>query len=71
MNDNFAQHSAQTPSPSTGSRQATHSVGPAANVEREPRGMLTRAAAAGGEARRVAGRRWNGMVMPRRPCEGG
>src|SRR5580692_13216155 len=27
MNDNLAQHSAQTPSPSTGSRQATHSVG--------------------------------------------
>src|ERR1019366_1719759 len=29
MNDNLAQHSAQTPSPSTGSRQATHSVGSA------------------------------------------
>src|SRR5260221_2426946 len=29
MNDNFAQHSAQTPSPSTGSRQETHSVGSA------------------------------------------
>src|ERR1700730_3253680 len=29
MNDSFAQHSAQTPSPSTGSRQATHSVGSA------------------------------------------
>src|SRR5260221_3548296 len=29
MNDSLAQHSAQTPSPSTGSRQATHSVGSA------------------------------------------
>src|SRR5258708_39894020 len=29
MNDNFAQHLAQTPSPETGSRQATHSVGSA------------------------------------------
>ena len=29
MNDSFAQHSAQTPSPSTGSRQETHSVGSA------------------------------------------
>src|SRR6185312_2112319 len=29
MNDNFAQHLAQTPSPLTGSRQATHSVGSA------------------------------------------
>jgi len=29
MNDSFAQHLAQTPSPSTGSRQATHSVGSA------------------------------------------
>src|SRR5689334_10811220 len=29
MNDSFAQHSAQTPSPSTGSRQDTHSVGSA------------------------------------------
>ena len=29
MNDSFAQHAAQTPSPSTGSRQATHSVGSA------------------------------------------
>ena len=29
MNDNLAQHSAQTPSPSTGSRQETHSVGSA------------------------------------------
>ena len=29
MNDSFAQHPAQTPSPSTGSRQATHSVGSA------------------------------------------
>jgi hypothetical protein len=29
MNDNFDQHSAQTPSPSTGSRQATQSVGSA------------------------------------------
>jgi hypothetical protein len=27
MNDNLAQHSAQTPSPSTGSRQDTQSVG--------------------------------------------
>jgi hypothetical protein len=29
MNDSFAQQDAQTPSPSTGSRQATHSVGSA------------------------------------------
>jgi hypothetical protein len=29
MNDNFAQQVAQTPSPETGSRQATHSVGSA------------------------------------------
>ena len=29
MNDSFAQQSAQTPSPSTGSRQATQSVGSA------------------------------------------
>src|ERR1700691_4640870 len=29
MNDNLAQHVAQTPSPSTGSRQATHNVGSA------------------------------------------
>src|SRR5258708_34883592 len=29
MNDNFAQQDAQTPSPSTGSRQATHNVGSA------------------------------------------
>src|SRR5258708_2009943 len=29
MNDSFDQHSAQTPSPSTGSRQETHSVGSA------------------------------------------
>jgi acylphosphatase len=29
MNDSLAQHSAQTPSPSTGSRQATQSVGSA------------------------------------------
>jgi hypothetical protein len=29
MNDNLAQHAAQTPSPSTGSRQETHSVGSA------------------------------------------
>jgi len=29
MNDIFPQQSAQTPSPSTGSRQATHSVGSA------------------------------------------
>src|ERR1700730_7947222 len=29
MNESFAQHSAQTPSPATGSRQATHSVGSA------------------------------------------
>src|SRR3954470_7087170 len=29
MNDSFAQQSAQTPSPSTGSRQATHCVGSA------------------------------------------
>src|ERR1700722_14750157 len=29
MNDNLAQHAAPTPSPSTGSRQATHSVGSA------------------------------------------
>src|ERR1700744_2052594 len=29
MNDSLAQHWAQTPSPSTGSRQATHSVGSA------------------------------------------
>src|ERR1700709_1058263 len=29
MNDNFAQQVAQTPSPSTGSRQATHNVGSA------------------------------------------
>jgi hypothetical protein len=29
MNDNFDWHSAQTPSPSTGSRQATQSVGSA------------------------------------------
>ena len=29
MNDNLAQHDAQTPSPSTGSRQATHKVGSA------------------------------------------
>jgi hypothetical protein len=29
MNDSFAQQVAQTPSPSTGSRQATHSVGSA------------------------------------------
>ena len=29
MNDSLAQHAAQTPSPSTGSRQATHSVGSA------------------------------------------
>src|SRR6266404_3075558 len=27
MNDSLAQHAAQTPSPSTGSRQETHSVG--------------------------------------------
>jgi hypothetical protein len=27
MNDSLAQHSAQTPSPSTGSRQDMHSVG--------------------------------------------
>src|SRR5450755_4569305 len=27
MNDSLAQHAGQTPSPSTGSRQATHSVG--------------------------------------------
>src|ERR1700738_5405954 len=29
MNDSLAQHAAQTPSPATGSRQATHSVGSA------------------------------------------
>src|SRR3981189_285577 len=29
MNESLAQHSAQTPSPSTGSRQETHSVGSA------------------------------------------
>jgi hypothetical protein len=29
MNDSFAQHEAHTPSPSTGSRQETHSVGSA------------------------------------------
>jgi hypothetical protein len=29
MNDSFAQHAAQTPTPATGSRQATHSVGSA------------------------------------------
>ena len=29
MNDSFDQHSAQTPSPVTGSRQDTHSVGSA------------------------------------------
>jgi hypothetical protein len=29
MNDSLAQQDAQTPSPSTGSRQATHSVGSA------------------------------------------
>ena len=29
MNDSLAQHPAQTPSPWTGSRQATHSVGSA------------------------------------------
>jgi hypothetical protein len=29
MNDSFAQQSAQTPIPATGSRQATHSVGSA------------------------------------------
>src|SRR6478672_10660644 len=29
MNDSLAQHSAQTPSPATGSRQATQSVGSA------------------------------------------
>src|SRR6185295_19091688 len=29
MNDSFAQHAAHTPSPSTGSRQETHSVGSA------------------------------------------
>jgi hypothetical protein len=29
MNDSLAQHPAQTPSPSTGSRQATQSVGSA------------------------------------------
>src|SRR5450432_2604332 len=29
MNDSLAQQAAQTPSPSTGSRQATHSVGSA------------------------------------------
>jgi hypothetical protein len=34
MNDNFAQHVAQTPSPSTGSRQATQSVGNAMSSAR-------------------------------------
>jgi hypothetical protein len=29
MNDSFVQHSAQTPTPATGSRQATQSVGSA------------------------------------------
>src|SRR5260370_10171641 len=36
MNDSFDQHSAQTPSPSTGSRQATHSVGNAVSRARRP-----------------------------------
>src|SRR5882724_12415952 len=34
MNDNLAQQAAQTPSPSTGSRQATHSVGSAMSSAR-------------------------------------
>src|SRR5258706_13046139 len=34
MNDNLAQHAAQTPSPSTGSRQATQSVGSAMSSAR-------------------------------------
>src|SRR6478735_2479117 len=34
MNDSFDQHSAQTPSPSTGSRQETHKVGSAMSSAR-------------------------------------
>ena len=41
MNDSFAQHSAQTPSPSTGSRQETHSVGSA--MSSASRGMCANA----------------------------
>jgi hypothetical protein len=40
MNDNFAQQVAQTPSPETGSRQATQR-----DIERKPRGMTPRATA--------------------------
>src|SRR6476659_9667982 len=52
MNESFAQHSAQTPSPWTGSRQETHSVGSA---------MSSASRAAGADALRHAfnaPRRW-------------
>src|ERR1700693_5415061 len=47
MNESLVQHSEQTPSPSTGSRQATHSVGSAmssasfAACDRAPRHALS------------------------------
>jgi hypothetical protein len=45
MNDNFDQHSAQTPSPWTGSRQETHSVGSAtSSASREVAASALRAA---------------------------
>src|SRR5947209_2567491 len=42
MNDNFDQHCAQTPSPSTGSRQATQSVGSALLRARQSRALKQR-----------------------------
>ena len=36
MNDSFDQHVAQTPSPSTGSRQETHKVGSAMSSAMRP-----------------------------------
>ena len=55
MNDSLAQHPAQTPSPSTGSRQATHSVGSAMSSASLPQRAKHR-----GEARK-APRRWVAM----------
>jgi hypothetical protein len=47
MKESFAQHSAQTPTPSTGSRQATHSVGKAmSSAIRAARDMTFRSTSA-------------------------
>ncbi len=56
MNDSFAQHAAQTPSPATGSRQATHSVGSA--MSSASRAACDHAPCGKAPARRADGRRW-------------